>query len=65
MSDLAIDEVLEDMATQCEGHDLSVEETQSNQPTNVAIRVESQGRTGPSPGGIVTCSSWLVKQGWI
>lgn len=50
------------MATQGEGHDLSVEETQAYHAADITIGVQPKGGGSADPGGVVTCFTRLVEQ---
>lgn len=53
------------MPTECQGHDLSVQETQTNHAPHITEGVQPEGRIGAGPGGVVTSLAWLVEQRWL
>lgn len=69
LPDLSVCQELEDVSTQGEGHDLRVQQTQSNHPPHVMKSIQPDqrglvaGRSGP--GGVVPCLARLVEQGWL
>lgn len=53
------------MSAQGQGHDLRVQEAQTNHTANVTIGVQPQGRHVAGPGGIVAGLAGLVEQRWL
>ena len=62
---LSLQQVLEDMPTERKGHDLCVQETETNETTNITISIQPLGSVGGHPGGIETYLPRLVEQGRV
>ena len=67
-SDLSVCQELEDVPTQRQGHDLGVQETQSDHAPHVPIGTEPTGGLGASGRGarsVVTRLARLVEERWL
>ena len=62
---LSLQQVLEDVSTERKGHDLCVQETETNEPTNITISIQPLSSVCRHPGGIETYLPRLVEQGRV